>query len=271
MTDIINFLTSEYERGMSYSSLNCARSALSALGIRIEQFMAGTHPLVVRFLRGVFNLRPPVPHNSKIWDVDQVLKYLRKLSPVKHLSLKDLTLKLTMLLCLVNAARVQTVYKLLFIDLQKLKSCFVLKLDGSIKQTRPGHLLSHVTLRAYPPDRRLCIYFVLKEYLKRTKLLRNKQEKKLLISYVKPHAAVTKDTVARWVKVIMIRSGINVGVFGAHSVRAAVCSKASQKCVPISDIMKKAGWTQESTFTRFYKKDIMKDGEQTFSNAVLKI
>ena len=39
----------------------------------------------------------------------------------------------------------------------------------------------------------------LMEYIAKAEPLR-KQESKLFISYVKPHRAVSKDTVARWVK-----------------------------------------------------------------------
>lgn len=49
-------------------------------------------------------------------------------------------------------------------------------------------------MEAHPPDRRLCIYVVVKEYLSRTSLIRN--EEQLLLSYVKPHEAVTRDTVS---------------------------------------------------------------------------
>jgi hypothetical protein len=41
-------------------SLNTARGALSSLGIKIEDYAIGKHPLVIRFLRGVYNLQPTV-------------------------------------------------------------------------------------------------------------------------------------------------------------------------------------------------------------------
>jgi len=46
------------------------------------------HPLVIRFLKGVFESRPAMP----------VLDYLNSLSPVNEFSLKSLTLKFTILL-----------------------------------------------------------------------------------------------------------------------------------------------------------------------------
>jgi len=229
------------------------------MGIMIGQFTAGTHPLVIRFMKGVYNLRPPCSRYANIWDVNKVLDYLRKLSPVRHLSLKNLTLKLAMLLALVNAARVQTVHLLSTVGLKKLHSEFVVHFDSLLKQSRPGFDCSRVHLKAFPPDRRLCIYTVLKEYLKRTKELRQHNENKLLISYQKPHKAVSKDTVSRWIKTVMLKAGIDTNIYGAHSVRAATVSKAKSFNVPVSEIMKKAGWTNSRTFAQFYDKPIVQE------------
>lgn len=269
MNDVIEFLTDLYDKGHGYSSINVARSSLSSLGITLESHTAGSHPLVARFLKGVFNIRPPQSRYSSIWDVNAVLSYLRTLSPVRHLSLKDLTLKLVMLMALTNAARIDTVNKLSVTNVLKLKSEFVVNIDGLLKQSRPGSLCSNLSFKAFPPDRRLCIYFALKEYLARTKHLRSENVTKLLISYVKPHQAVTKDTVARWVKTVMIRSGIDVKVFGPHSVRTAATSKASEKCVPIQEILRVAGWSNAGTFAKFYKKPIQAETHERFVKSVL--
>lgn len=79
-----------------------------------------------------------MPRYTQIRDADIVLNYIKKLSPARNLSLKDLTLKLDMLLALTNAARTQTVHQLSVTNLKKLKSEFDLLLDGLLKQSRPG-------------------------------------------------------------------------------------------------------------------------------------
>ena len=53
----------------------------------------GEHPVVCRFLKGIFELRPSLPKYTEIWDVAKVLEYLKTLSPAKELSLKMLTKK----------------------------------------------------------------------------------------------------------------------------------------------------------------------------------
>ena len=124
-------------------------------------------------------------------DVGKVLMYLKSLSPVKYLPLKDLTLKLVMLIALTHAARSQTIHLLTVHNVIKEKSQFVLQLDSFVKQSRPGFDSSVLKIKCYPPDRRLCCYTVLKEYLARTKVLRTNKHR-LLLSYIKRYKEITK-------------------------------------------------------------------------------
>ena len=97
---------------MSYSSINSPRSVLSAMGIVRDGVSVGSHPIVIRFMKGIYNLRPPVSRYVQTWDVNIVLNKLRNLSPVKYISLKVLSMKLAMILCLVLAGRTQLLYLL---------------------------------------------------------------------------------------------------------------------------------------------------------------
>ncbi|XP_053406385.1 uncharacterized protein LOC123525594 [Mercenaria mercenaria] len=255
VVNVIEFLTILFTNGLGYSAINTARGALSAFGLVVDGYHVGSHPDVTRFMKGIFNLRPTKPKYVNTWDVNLVLNYLRKLSPVKHLSLKELTLKLVMLIAITNAARAQTVHLLSINNMNKSSSQFVFKFDSLLKQSRPGADFSVFVLKAYPPDRRLCVYTVLKEYLKRTKVIRD-QHKKLLISYIKPYAPVTRDTVSRWIKTVMFRSGVNTDVFTPHSVRGASLSKAKFNAVPVQAILHKAGWSNCKTFSEFYDREV---------------
>ena len=183
-----------------------------------------------------------------------MLTRLRKLSPVKFISLKDLTLKLVMLLALVATARAQTLHLLNLDTMHKHKSSYVFNQEEIIKQSRPGYDNPDVLAKAFPADRRLCVYKVLQEYIKRTKHLRSSRY--LFISYIKPHQRASVHTISRWIRTIMHQSGIDVGKYKAHSVRAASAAKALQNSVPVEIIMKHAGWSQQSTFTKFYNKKV---------------
>ena len=141
--------------------------------------------------------------------------------------------------------------------------------DGLIKQNRPGWSENCLEFFTYPPDRRLCVIFVLKEYLKRTVRLRNNCNK-LFINYIKLFGPFTKDTISRWLKNVMSRSGIDINTVSAHSVRAASTSKAYANLVPVDNILKVAGWSNAETFARFYKKPI-ETAKSGYQKAVLKL
>ena len=76
-------------------------------------------------------------------------------------------------------------------------------------------------------------------YMDRTKNLRKSD--KLLISTIKPHGPVSKQTVSRWVKILLQEAGIDL-LFKLHSIRAAAASKAKLSGIPLETIMKTAGW-----------------------------
>lgn len=271
MPDVLNFLSENFHRGVGYESVNTARSALSALGIVLEGSRAGAHPLVSRFMRGVFNLRPSCPRYTETWDIRPVLIHLRSLFPVHQLSLKDLTLKLVMLMALTQAARVQTLHLLLHSNASVEQSCVSLLLEGNIKQCRPKLNVRLVKFLAYEPDARLCVILTLKEYFARTEALRaefGNDNGKLLISYMKPHKYVSRDTVARWIKKTLALCDIDTNKYSAGSVRQASASTARALNVPVCNILAKAGWTQESTFAKYYNKEINGDSD-LFQKAVL--
>ena len=63
-------------------------------------------------MKGIANLRPSVPRYAFIWDIEQVLKYLKSCIPLHFRSEKELSLKLTMLLALLSARRENEIQKL---------------------------------------------------------------------------------------------------------------------------------------------------------------
>lgn len=195
------------------------------------------------------------------------------MDPLSELSLKELTLKLVMLMALTQAARVQTLHLLLCTGACIEQSSVTLWLGGNLKQCRPKFNIRMVKFCAYEQDSRLCVVQTMKEYLVRTKHLRKnsgQEQGKLLISFIKPHGCVSKDTVARWIKSMLKGCGINTSKYTAGSVRPASVSKANALNVPLSTILAKAGWTQETTFARHYNKEISLNSD-TFQRVVLEI
>ena len=59
---------------------------------------------------------------------------------------------------------------------------------------------------------------------------------------------------------LMERAGIDTNTFKSHSMRSASTSKAKAGGVSVSDILRGAVWSRESTFERFYHKPIIENG-----------
>ena len=268
ISEALQFLMYLYNQGLSYSTINTARSALSSILNISGSYHFGSHPLVTRFLKGIYETRKPQPKYKTIWDVATVLTYLKTLWPLEQLSLKDLTIKLVILLLLVTGQRGQSIH-LLNLDGMSMssQSCSFELLDH-IKTSKPNKRDSSIDIESYQPDNTLCPLLTLKEYLKKTQPLRD-TERKLFISIIQPHKGVSRDTISRWTKSGLKSAGIDTSQFTAHSTRAASSSKAKERDVPLDVILATAGWCLATTFHKFYHKPIVQ--QPTLAETVLQL
>ena len=120
-----------------------------------------------------------------------------------------------------------------------------------------------IILPEYSEDRNTCVYSHLKLYIENTSLLRNSGE--LLILFQKPYQHISKDTIARWIKLALTEAGVDTNIFTAHSTRGAASSKLHTAGVPIDTILASA-----STFEKFYKRNIDKPEFENFALEILK-
>ncbi|KAJ8022303.1 hypothetical protein HOLleu_37159 [Holothuria leucospilota] len=191
---VLDFLVELKEEGLSYSAINTARrSALASFVVLNSGQAISNDPLISRFLKGIFNLHPPLPRYKDIWDVGVVLQYLSSLYPGQEISLKELSLKLCSLIALTTAQRMQTIHLLKIDQLKLCQSSASFYITGLVEQSRPGNHQITVKLQGYPQDERICVMNTLHTYLERTAPLRG-SEKQLFISYRKPYLKVSKDT-----------------------------------------------------------------------------
>jgi hypothetical protein len=220
----LDFLVELFENGIGYSAINTARSALSCILKPIDGIPFGCQEGVKRFLKGVYQERPSMPRYTETWDVSKVMNYLNTISNT-NIIIKDLTLKLVTLMSLLSAQRGQTIHYLSLKDMSFTESAVTFVISRPIKQSKPGSKPMVVKVVAYPANPNLCVVSILNMYLEYTATLRN-NEQQLFISYSKPYKAVSRDTISRWVKTVMEKSGIDVQTFKPHSTRAASTSKA---------------------------------------------
>ena len=98
VSEVANFLASLYQEGYQYNSVNAYRSAISSVHEKVDGVPIGQHPLVTRLIKGIFNVRPPMPRYSSTWDVQVILDYLESCGQSENLTLKLLTLLSSLLL-----------------------------------------------------------------------------------------------------------------------------------------------------------------------------
>ncbi len=243
-----------YNSGVGYSALNTARSALSMFLPEINGKTVGESKIICLLMKGVFNIRPSLPRYTEVWDANVVLTFLKLKFPAKKLSLKDLTQKLVTLLALLSGQRVQTLFAIKLENIKFTNSGVTIVIDELLKQSRPSFHPEPLKFKEYAPDRRLCVVKYLNEYIDRTKVLR--KTNRLLVSLQEPHHEVTKSTISRWVKNTLKEAGIDTKIFSAHSTRSAGTSKAVQT-IPITELMKKVGWSSAGTFQKYYNKPVV--------------
>ena len=261
ISEVLEFLTSCYERGMSYSYVNTYRSALSSTLPPIDGVQVGKHPLVIRLLKGVFNLRAPIKNVSPPWSVQKVLHLLRQWSPINKLSLKDLSFKTLMLLALATARRCSSLSMLTIKEdfCHIGESRLVFQPVGLEKESRPDHIAPPIQVEEFH-DLELDPVACVKEYLKRTKPLR--QTDSLFVTLMSPHKAASTSCLASWIVKVIEQSG-QKGSGG--SVRSMSTSKAIAQGASIESVLEAGDWVRESTFRRFY----YKPNPLSFASAVL--
>lgn len=262
VNSILNYLSILFDEGLEYRTINCHCSAISAYHAIVDGKPVGQNPRVCALLSGVFNQRPPQPRYTFVWDVEVVLRYIKSLEKNRILSIIDLSYKLTGLLALSAALRVSAIQHLNIDFMARSESSYTFYFNKLHKSWKRGKSPPTVTYQAYPQDTDLCVVKTLDEYIDRTKGWRSTKDfSQLLLSTTAPHKPVVSSTISGWLKKLLARAGIDTSVFKAHSTRSASSSKANLGGAPITEILKRGSWSSESTWQKFYNKNIVKKGE----------
>ena len=227
----------------------------------IEGFNVGSHPMVIRLMKGVFNKRTPVQTLVLTWSVEKVLEMLKGWHPADSLDLKSLTLKVAMLLALASARRCSSLAMLSlkpgYYELGETRLQF--QPLGLEKQTRLDHVAPPVDIGSFE-DKSVDPVSYVKAYIVRTQAVRETDQ--LFVTVNPPHKAVSKAVISAWLAQVIRLSG-QQGTGG--SVRSSATSKAVSCGSSVEAVLKAGDWARESTFRRFYFKPV----PLSFSDAVL--
>lgn len=264
-------MASLYDNGNSYSSINAYKSAIGQTLASMGNHLVNDSELIPRFMKGLFNLRPPLPKYTFTWEVEKVLNYLSSLFPLESIDLKLLTLKVTALMALATAQRVQTLNSLNMNNIEIHENRVTFWIESLQKTDRLGHIRNKISIFAYRKAE-ICPVFTLKFYLN---AVENKRVGDNILVSFKTFRNVSTSTLSRWLKNVLSLAGIDINKFQAHSYRGAASSSAFQSGITLKDILKTANWKSARTFKKFYLRDVENLSEnedntgQSFANAVL--
>lgn len=214
-------------------------------------------------MRGVFNVKPPVPKYCFTWDVSLVLNFLKTLYPLEKLTLKLLTFKVTALLALACAPRAQTLVSM-NLDYMKVKDNEILFIFPNLLKTSKQGKSFQLCLEHFI-DEKLCVMHTVLFYIKLTESTR--KCRRLLISYV-TFDSVSSSTIARWLKTVLELSGVDTSVFKPHSYRSASTSAAYDAGCSLDKVLKTADWKSDKNFYKFYYRSRCVDNNKSYSSAV---
>lgn len=262
---VIAFLSTQKQEGKSFSTINQYKSALSL----ILNFNSEQEKLLKRFLKGIYNQVPPKPKYVTTWDPQPVLTFLENLYPLEKLSLQLLSYKLITLLALISGHRIQTFSKINLENISESSDKIEIKIPEKIKTSNYNQPQPILILPFFKTRPAICLAKTINFYINKTKNLRNKESGRLILTFKKPYKPATTQTLSRWIKEVLKRSGINTDVYSSYSTRHASTSAALRGGVNIEIIRKRAGWTKNSnTFAKFYNKPLEKD-QKSYAEGVL--
>ena len=192
---VISFFSLLYHQGQGYQSICNARSALNNIIYLPEFSDISQHPLIKRFIKDIFNLRPPQPRYAEIWYVSIVFRFIDEYGHNEHLTLKKLTIKTATILLLLSGERINTLssfdIKNMVIDEHK---CVFIP-SKLLKHSRPCYVNKPVKFYVHEENPNICPVQTITHYLdKRNNNVAH--ETTFFITHGKPFKAAHEDTIS---------------------------------------------------------------------------
>ncbi|KAK3101403.1 hypothetical protein FSP39_003322 [Pinctada imbricata] len=252
VASILEFLAWMHNQNFQYRTINVHRSAISSVLPQVEGIAVGNLPVVRQLMKGILIKTPPLPKHTYSWDISKVLNYIKELPENESLSLNTLSEKLAILLSLAAPKRVSEISRLDRKCMIKRSNSVIFTLPGLSKtQSDPRNRTVEYT---EIPDTKLCVVKCMSVYESKTDNFREHDSVSdpLLRSTKRPYKGISSQTVAKWIKCIMTKSGIDTNKFQAHSCRMVSTTKAALCGASIEQIIDQADWSNASTFKKFY-------------------
>ena len=211
-----------------------------------------SNKLLSRFTR----LRPSMPRlPGVVWDINQVLNYIKTLPHNRDLTLMQLSAKTVFLLLICTTRRHADIMAIHTGYIFKDANCFVCQLQNLSKTYSLTNIsVQNLEVVRFPQDTQICPYKALSWYLYRTKSLRHSC--KWLFVITTDHTEAAPATVSRWIKNIMSEAGIDKNLYKPHSTQGASSSFLLSSDMPLDDVLKKGCWLTPSVFKSHYARTV---------------
>ena len=167
-------------------------------------------------------------------------------------SVSDLTHKTAMLMALTRPCRSADLSNLNPMFKQFSPEGVTFHPTKLAKQSRPSKPLTEFFFPSFPHNVKLCPVRALRALEIRTEGRRNETNgNHLFLTVIKPYNPATSSTIARWLKLVLTKSGIDTNIIKAHSISAST-SSAAIAGLTTNDILSSADWSSETVFQKFY-------------------
>ena len=277
VASVLEFLQNRFSDGLSPSTLKVYVAAISAFHTPLGVGTLGTHPLIIRFLRGARRMRPAIQPRVPTWDLAVVLEglSLAPFEPLDKVSEKFLSFKVAFLLAITSLKRVG--------DLQALSvapSCLEFS-PGRVRailHPRPGYVpkvptnvARSIILPAFHPPPHvsadqaklhlLCPVRALEAYVHRTSGWRKSDQLFVCFGLSKKGSPVSKQTISKWIveaisSAYEVRNLPSLLLIKAHSTRGVAFPRALLAGVSLQEVCDAAGWASPHTFIKHYSLDL---------------
>lgn len=245
---ILTFLEGSLAKAYAFNTIKVRSCALKFYIRRSSKKHLAEDPRWKSFMRGMKKLaRQPEP-KTKSWDPQDMLDFVEK--RVRQSSVMGAGKEALILLMLATGLRVDDIHKLSR-ECHAIGNALCLKFHSMRKCPKSGKPLEHFYLKRFEV-KRLCPVRAILHYLKCSQRVRDPNSKGLFISSRGTDSSLW--TLRRWASSSLADAGINAS---PGSCRAAATSKAIESGVPVPDVLASAGWATESTFRRFYCRELL--------------
>ena len=126
---------------------------------------------------------------------------------------------------------------------------------SAFQHSRKKTLRGWVNLFRFPESPSICPVLSLRDYM----ALCHADAHSIFVSLMNPHKSICARTLARWIKELMSRAGVDTSVFKQHSMCSASASwHGSTKAMSAKQICKAGQWSDlTTTYGKFYHRVVL--------------